>query len=250
MATEQELAKLEKEVFTNINPETLPEDLKPLYKNMLGDYTRKTQELSARRKDFDTKESTYQNKLKSLGALEQEVTQWRNWYQSLESETDGTTDKSDSSSTSDIGLTDDAKLAATISTLEREVGSLKSELKSAHSAIRDSHVQVNKMFTYQSQLNDITQKHPKVDKTKLLEFAVQHGLSDLNDAYERLHRPDIIEEEVQKRLTEELSKARTDGIHSSGHQMIIRSNSEGSPKSFAEATEQIVQQKAREGTLE
>jgi len=249
--TTADLNKLESDLFTNIDPESLPAELKGSYKNMLADYTRKTQALSERRKEFDQKETGFQDKLKTLGALEQEVGQWRNWWQSVEQEKElgeGNEILPDPTNPN-IGLTDDAKITASMIALKKEVDGLKDELKSAHTAIRDSHAQVNKMFNYQAQLNELVSKHPKVDKAKLLEFAVGKGLNDLEDAYNRLHHDDIIEEKVQERLREELGKARTDGIHSSGHQMIMRAK-EGSPKSFTEATEQIVQQKAREGTLE
>lgn len=47
--------KSDEESFTGLNPEELPEELKPLYKSLQADYTRKRQAESKRLKDLETK---------------------------------------------------------------------------------------------------------------------------------------------------------------------------------------------------
>ncbi len=47
--------------FTAIDPNTLPEEVKPFYKNMLADYTRKTQELAENRRQFEQQSQVYQS---------------------------------------------------------------------------------------------------------------------------------------------------------------------------------------------
>lgn len=49
------------ESFTNLNPDQLPEEVKPFYKNMLADYTRKMQELGKQRTEFEQNAQAYQS---------------------------------------------------------------------------------------------------------------------------------------------------------------------------------------------
>jgi hypothetical protein len=42
--------------FTGFDPDSLPDDLKPIYRSLQGDYTRKTQELAERGRTYDTLE--------------------------------------------------------------------------------------------------------------------------------------------------------------------------------------------------
>ena len=76
--------------FTELNPENLSEELQTIYKSMQADYTRKTKAIANDRKTFAEKEADirteYDEKLKTYGSMEQEVTQWRNWYSNQQTE--------------------------------------------------------------------------------------------------------------------------------------------------------------------
>ena len=52
-STEVESGATEEDTFTSIDPNTLPEELLPVYKSMQADYTRKTQGLSQERSQYE-----------------------------------------------------------------------------------------------------------------------------------------------------------------------------------------------------
>lgn len=52
-STEVESGATEQDSFTHIDPNTLPEELLPIYKSLQGDYTRKTQALATERSAFE-----------------------------------------------------------------------------------------------------------------------------------------------------------------------------------------------------
>lgn len=49
----QELASMDEESFSRVDPATLPEELQTIYRSMQADYTRKTQALAEQRKQFE-----------------------------------------------------------------------------------------------------------------------------------------------------------------------------------------------------
>ena len=76
------------DLFKGINPEELSPELQALYKSMQSDYTKKTTDLANKTKEWEAKEQQYIEQVKNSGALEQEVNQWRGWYQSLADQND------------------------------------------------------------------------------------------------------------------------------------------------------------------
>jgi len=251
------------ESFTGIDPSTLSEEAQKLYKSMQADYTRKTQQLAETRKEFERKESEWQDKFKSYGAVEHEVQQWRDWYANLLATNDQSAEGSSPLGQQPAGAPQamqgqtkpeginylDEPEAKDVSqhlrklqdTYNGELTKLKSEIQSLHAALKDTTKQTTKMITYQAQLNDLAQKHKGLDKKALLDFALKAGQPDLEKAYMDMNRDSIIEEEVQKRLQEELS--RTQGIRGPGQRVLVRP-SEGKFKSFAEASEAILREAA------
>uniref|UniRef100_A0A6M3K6Z6 Uncharacterized protein n=1 Tax=viral metagenome TaxID=1070528 RepID=A0A6M3K6Z6_9ZZZZ len=245
--------KPEHDAFTSIDPEKLAPELKELYKSMQADYTRKTQSLASLKSEITEKESKWQDKLKEYGAVEQEVQQWRNWYASLD---DKDHDK----------VTDQAKKAGDLptyldepdaeglnkyvkdlrSTYDGELASLKKEIESLHSVLRDTSDQTSKMFNYHAQLTELGGKYKDLNKQELLEHALKTGQPDLEKAYRDLHQDKLIEAEVEKRVKEEVEKRRTQGIQGPGRQVIVRTK-EGTPKTYTEATEQILRERAAKG---
>ena len=144
--------------FTKLDPENLSDELKEIYKSMQADYTRKTQELAEKRKEFTEKESSWEDKLKSFGAIENEVKQWRDWYKQLEEQAIGGDKQAQTlpnvGDLADVTDNDDpnAKLTGVIKTLEQQIKDLEGELTSIHGSLKDSRDQTNRMFNYQAQL--------------------------------------------------------------------------------------------------
>lgn len=58
----------EEQAFTASNPDELPEELKPIYKSLQADYTRKTQELAEQRKATDSRVKELEERLNALTA--------------------------------------------------------------------------------------------------------------------------------------------------------------------------------------
>lgn len=257
MATEpnkdQQQLPTDAELFKDlgINPNDLAPEMQKLYKSMQADYTRKTQTLAEMRKDWTTKEQDFMGKLQNYGALEQEVGQWREWYKTLEDQVGGDDkallEQKEKELKEKLSKGEPDAYQAVIQRLEGEVNGLKGKLGEYDKAFSERDKRVDRMFNYQTQLTDLASKHDKLDKSKLLEHALKTGQTDLEKAYQDLYRDDIIEERVQARLKEEVAKMRTDGIHSTGRPMVVKSS--GKPLSFEEATDLIVRERIRDGKM-
>lgn len=242
------------ETFTNTDPESLPEELKTIYKGMQADYTRKTQAIADERKTFSTERSNYETGLQDLGSLRERVTQWESWYEGLQKtieqeNNDKKATKSDAATGVDYLQENSPETTKIIQGFQSKITDLELKLDSAYGAIKDSGEQVNRMFDYHAQLTELSAKHPNLEKSKLLDHALKSGQRNLTKAYEDLYRDDIIKSQVEERLKEELDKRKTDGIKFGGQPMIIRTR-EAKPKSFADATAAILQQKSAAGTLD
>jgi hypothetical protein len=249
MAEEQQTNEQGKELLKGINPEELAPELQTVYKSMLADYTRKTQEVASKSKEWQTEREQYLDKIRQQGALEQEVTQWRDWYRNLEEQVN----KEDDPMASHTGVqsrstSDTADTSENTRKLEQELLAIKNELGSHAKALRETSTRTDRMFNYQAQLSELSGRYGAFDKSKLLQHALETGQVDLDKAYKDLNREEIIQREVDAKVKEEMAKMRTDGLHHGTRQIIFRGS--GKPKTFAEATEQVLQQKAREGTLE
>jgi len=246
----------EDELFTNINPETLSPELKELYKSMQGDYTRKRQEDSTARKDAEKRAQELTEKTKNLPAIENEVTQWRQWYADLEreAEADMTTMPKYEPDLNNLGVdyTEEPEVAKLLKDLSGKVGSLSTELGSVRQALANSESKVQRMFDFQGQLSDLSSKHTDLDKQALLDHALKIGQTNLEKAYKDLYFDDIIAKAADELALKKIEEQRTAGIHSAGRnvQQVIRAKRDSVPKSFDEATEQIIQKKAQEGTLD
>lgn len=235
-----------------INPDELPDALKPLYKSMQADYTKKTQTLAELRKEWTQKEDAYQQKLQNLGALEQETTQWREWYKSLEDQVGGDDKAAQLAKDEDLRKKlaegDVGASAEVIRRLEGEIVALKDKVTTVEKSAGDVPRRVDRMFNYQAQLTDLVRENPKVDRNKILDHAVKTGQTDLKRVYQELYHDDIVAAEVTKRVNEELAKIRTDGIHSSSRPIIVRRSEK--PMTYEEATESILKERAHAGKLE
>ena len=241
-----------------INPEDLDPELQKIYKSMQGDYTRKTQELAERRKGFDEKQAQWDEMQRKFGADQRELEQWRAWYKQLEDEAglEGGDDNDllgdPSASGDDDGrVTDPAAISSKIvQGLQKKIDSLEGEVQSTNQALHQGQQQVKQMFDYQSQLNKLADEHPGLDRSALLNHAVEKKMTDLEAVYNDLYRDDIINQQVEERLKKELEKIRTVGVKGSPVQHVVRTDGEGTPKNWDDATEQILKGLASEGKLD
>lgn len=248
----------QEESFTQLNPETLPEDLKKIYKSMQADYTRKTQDLSSRRKEYDEREQQWKEQLKTYGAAEQELQQWRDWYKSLSEQTEDQTAQQQPQQTQqradqtlsyldEPGAENIKRFVTELqSTYDKNLSALKEEITGLRAALHDTTDRTSRMFNYQAQLSELGAKYKDLNKKELLEYALKTGQPDLEKAYKDLHQDEFIESEVTKRLAEKEKEWRTRGIQGPGKQIILKPN-QASPKSFAEASEQILKERAAQG---
>ena len=243
------------DMFSSIDPETLAPELKQIYKGMQADYTRKTQDLAQTRKDFGDREDQFEAKLKEFGGLEQEVTQWRDWYKSLEDnpEEDQGQQAQDPTPTTDNTYLDEPgsdDLRKHMDGLAQQQGkditSLRAEVERLQSTLKDTTDQTSRMFSYHAQLNDLSGQYKDLDKQELLDYALKAGQMDLSKAYKDLHQDDLIEQEVQQRVEDELKKQRTQGIRGPGRQVLVKPG-KNTPKNFEEATQQIMNDRAAQG---
>ena len=238
------------EDFTTINPETLTPELQTIYKSMQADYTRKTQAVSQKAKEFETKEKTWEEKLIAQGALEQEVQQWRGWYAGL-SEKEQAEEKSRlEETTPETAPTVDPDIQKYLQqfkeTSSKDSQALKDEIAQLKAALKTTSDQTGRMFNYHAQLVELGTRYPGLNKKELLDYALKTGQPDLESAYKTLHQDDMIESEVTKRLEERLKTERTKGIRGPGQQIILRRQT-GGPKTFDQANELILQERAAQG---
>lgn len=218
MAGEKDDIKQEEkdDIFTELNPEDLSDELQATYKSMQGDYTRKTQELADARKQIETDQATWnqQNaeKFETLGSVQKEVEQWRAWSASLQNQKKDD-DQDDSSSESDDTFEGSEKMTKRLMELENSIAALKQTSDK-------SNVEVGRMLRYQDELNDLKATDPGVDKEKMIEFMLKEGISDPRRAYRELYQDEIIEREAQvkydKMLAEFQEKQKADMITGPG----------------------------------
>jgi len=263
--TDEEIQKDAEEFsLDGINPEELDPELKSIYKHMQAGFTKKTQAIAEERRGMDDERTRYKDDLQNLGGMETELKQWRDWYKNLEDQvstdgqqtpgekqmdTTGTTTQDTDTTTQGVDYTsEDPQVSKQMTQMQAEISRLGGELNSAHAAIKESGDKFTRMFDYQSQLGELSSDHPEMDRDKLLDHALANGQTDLKKAYQDLYREEIIQAEVKQGVEEELARQRTVGITSGAKQIIVRAG-EKTPKSWDEATEQILKQRAVDGTL-
>ena len=227
--------------FTNIDPATLAPELQETYKLMQAGFTKKTTELAERQKEFSQKEEKWEDELKKFGAVDAENKKWHTWYQGLQED-----ESSNESSPDPEPLPLETETSPDLRKYLEEyqtsqsstMNNLQAEVENLKSALKQSTDQTSRMFNYQSQLGELEREYEDLDKQKVLDHALKMGQPDLKKAYSDLYHDEILEKEVQKRLDAELAKQRTQGIRSNAQQIIVRTK-DNTPKSFAEATQQI-----------
>jgi len=239
--TDQEKAeKAIEESFTNIDPASLSPELQEIYKSMQAGFTKKTQEYAERQKAYAEKEKKWEEELKTFGAVEAENRKWHEWYEKVqEGEQDQEPEQIVMPETKEGQDVDVRSILEKFQASQSStVSNLQKELETLRVALKQSTDQTSRMFNYQSQLGELEREYEGLDKQKVLDHALKIGQPDLKKAYSDLYHDDLIQKEVSKRVEEELSKRRTQGIRSGAQQVIVR-KSDNAPKSFAEATEQI-----------
>ena len=253
------------DAFTSIDPETLPDDLKPIYKSMLADYTKKTQTLATRTKALEDSEGQRTADLKNLGALEEEVTNWRTWFANLEQQV---TDE-DGNPTGTLGgrggTTDDLLAGALadpdskdgLSALGKQMAALQSKITALESTLGDSKTSTDKMFSYHNELNRLMlvdeRLRSKETQDELFNHAIRQGFSSLEKAYNDLHGNELFDKRVEEKVAEKIAAMKTAGIHTgTGVQKsgIIKPRTDGPLRSFSEVTDDIITKMAQDGTLE
>ncbi len=252
----------EDDLFKGLTPiNELDGELQKIAKSMQGDYTRKTQALADQRKtledqlkNIEGERSTFADQLKTMGQLEQEVKQWRDWHESL-TDTDNDNqdpllDKIDSNdpTNSDKGDTQNAALLETIKSLDAKIEALNSGIEDTRKSVTDTRNSTTQMFKYMSEMQDIVKADADVDQEALLKHALDKGQTDLQVAYDDLYRDKIIQTKVDELLKLRLEEERTKGPSSStvGKQVIVKPHKDV-PKTFTDAAQSVLDERAAKG---
>ena len=193
-----------------MNPEELPDELKPMYKSMQADYTRKTQALAEERKGFDStlseRQTEYEEKLKTYGSMEQEVNQWRNWYQNERKEESGT-DVTDTST--DTGVDYESEPGETrYNALIAQNKELEAKIAGIAETQKRSNAEVGRMFKYQDQLGELKSENPEMDKQKVIDHMLAQGITEPSVAFKEIYQEDIIEARVAKQVEERMAELK------------------------------------------
>jgi hypothetical protein len=230
-ATKEDLEAIEK------SPE-----LKKVYNAMKAGVTKKFQEWAEKRKELEN----------TAKELENRIYEWEDWYasafpegwQSQEQLTQPTQPTQSSQLTQSRNEPTIAELIDAINkagaVFERRLNDLASQQQRLSNA-----------FTLSLDLIEQKFQNPQMDIVKVLETARDKGLGDLKTAYDIAYRDELlnkqVEERVKKALEEKEAERRKTLETGSGTVPLTLERPKEAPKSFTEATQQFLKERAVEG---
>jgi hypothetical protein len=109
---------------------------------------------------------------------------------------------------------------------------------------------MGRMLSLSMQLNDLHRKHPELDSEKLLDAALESKNFDLDDVYGKVYHEEIfnkaLEEKLPTRVEEEIAKRKTNVETGSGATPIKFEVPKETPKSWADAGTEFLQEREKE----
>ena len=107
--------------------------------------------------------------------------------------------------------------------------------------------EMGKMLDLSMQLGDLYRGHPDIDGKKVLKTAIDKGYASLDDAYSVAYRDEILNKEVDKRLStrmeEEKKKMESEKMETGAN--VLPTHFElpkEAPKSFSEAAKETLKE--------
>lgn len=242
------------EKFTDINPDELSPELKETYKNMQSHFTKRVTEAVDSKKNsdemlgvFTTEKATLEKELSDLKLSNTQL------QTSLSEKSGGDDDdilgflnELGSSDGDKHGMSDEVvgKLTSTITSLTKKVEELEGTVEEKTS-------KALKIIQYEHDLTTVSESHQeafdeKLDRQKLIDFAIEAKTPDLHQAYEAFTRERTIEKKAGERA-EVMFKERMDKDESftSGLGVdvpVLFARDEKTPKTMSEATKGILKE--------
>jgi hypothetical protein len=183
-----------------------------------------------------------------VGELDGGLQEWENWFTSnrealsnlgrSDPNADPTKGKRNKGNEGDEGM------------YEKKLNQLVQAVNQAGGQINQKIAHMGKMLTLSMQLNDLYRKNPQMDGEKILDAALKSGETDLNRAYDEVYHDDILNKQVDERLgprvEEEVQKRMTKVETGSGATPIKFDIPKETPKTWTDAGEEFLDERAKE----
>lgn len=250
--------KLDKE-FTDINPDELPEELKSTYKNMQSHFTKRTQEVVAAKKKYDSSLGSFEQEKNAL-TLELEKLKGQNQelQTSLNKKTsgDGNDDIFDflKDLDNDNGMSNNQQDDKRVSELVNHISKMEEKITGLESSLKENTSKTMKVLQYERDLADVAEVHKELfgeplnrgERRKLIDFAIENSKPDMHDAYEAFTRDRLINKKADERANqlykERLEKEESFAGGIGGDRPTIFARDEKTPKTMSEATKQVLKE--------
>ena len=222
--------------------------LSKYYQAVQAGVTKKFQSFSDEKKALQRQVETLSNQVKELdGGL----AEWENWFTQNKSTLERVAKMGDQSNLNEVEggkrkkVKDDEGVD---DRYEKLIGSLNQYGQK----IEEQFNHLKKTLNLSMQLNDLYRRNPKMDGNKVLDVALKKGYLDLEKAYmdDEAYGQEILDQKVTERLgprvEEELAKRRTNVETGSGSLPSKFELGKEMPKSFTEAGQQFLEERAKE----
>ncbi len=219
-------------------------ELQKVYNAMKAGVTKKFQDWSGKTKDFKALETRLQQ-------LEDKLYEWQDWYAEAfpegwnPKEEDITPNPNDKGKQGKGG--DGPTIAEVIEAINKGAAAFEKRLNS----LAESQGKLSNAFTLSLDLVEQKFAHPEMDIQKVLKTATEKGLGDLGAAYDVTYRDELIgrqvEEKVATRMKEKEAEQKKTLETGSGSVPLTFEKPKEAPKSFTDATQQFLKERATEG---
>ncbi|MBU2051530.1 MAG: hypothetical protein KKH61_21475 [Gammaproteobacteria bacterium] len=203
--------------------------------------TKKFQDWSAKYKTLETR----------LQQLEDKLYEWQDWY--AEAFPEGWNPKEDEVTPTPTKESKREKGAngPTIQEVIEAINKGAAAFEKRLNSLAESQGKLSNAFTLSLDLVEQKFAHPEMDIQKVLKTATEKGMGDLGAAYDVTYRDELIgkqvEEKVATRLKEKEAEAKKTLETGSGSIPLTFEKPKEAPKSFTDATQQFLKERATEG---
>jgi hypothetical protein len=133
---------------------------------------------------------------------------------------------------------------------EKKFNQLVQNINQVGTQIEKRLIHQGRMLSLSMQLNDLYRKNPQMDGEKVLDAALKGGETDLTRAYNDVYHDEILNKEVETRLTprleEELQKRQTQVETGSGATPLKFEIPKETPKTWVDAGQEFLKERAAE----
>ena len=215
-----------------------------LHQAMTSGVTKKFQGFADEKKQFAKTMEALQAQVAELDGSLQE---WENWYitnQKVLSNPGKGNDDPNPKKGKDNVMDGDEKM------WEKKFEQLITAVNQAGGQFERKLTHMGKMLSLSMQMNDLYRKNPKMDGDKVLDAALQSGSQNLNDVYNEVYHDDILNQQVEERLTprleEEITKRMTKVESGSGATPMKFEIPKETPKTWTDAGQEFLVERAKE----